>query len=169
MNVILCGMMGCGKTTVSLALAKRLGWERVDTDELIVSRYGKIADIFAKQGEGYFRGLETQVAAELSQKDRLVISTGGGFVLKEENVKLLKEKGVIVYLQASLSTLVKRLREDVDRPLLQGGEGLEKRLISLLSARAPIYESVADYTVHTDEKTPEEIANEIVGYVQVEK
>ena len=169
MNVILCGMMGSGKTTVSCALAKLLGWERVDTDEVIESRYGKIAGIFEKQGEEYFRELETQVAAELSQKDRLVISTGGGLVLKKKNVELLKGKGTIVYLQASIPTLVKRLSKDKDRPLLKGEEGLEKRLSSLLTARVPIYGSVADYTVDTEDKTPEEIAKEIIGHVQGEK
>ena len=169
MNVILCGMMGCGKTTVSLVLSKLLGWERVDTDECIVSRYGNISDIFEKQGEGYFREVETQITAELAQKDNLVISTGGGLVLKEKNVQLLQEKGVIVYLRASIPTLVKRLSGDKDRPLLQGEEGLENRLSSLLKTREPIYAQVADCTVATDGKTPEEIAEEILGHVRGEK
>lgn len=169
MNVILCGMMGSGKTTVSLALAKLMGFERADTDEYIVSRYGNISEIFEKQGEAYFRGLETQVAAELSEKDRLVISTGGGLVLNKQNVELLRKNGVIVYLRANLSTLVKRLSKDKDRPLLKGGESLEKRLASLSQERAPIYEEVSNYTVDVDGKTPEEIAGEIAGHVQVEK
>ncbi len=169
MNLILCGMMGSGKTTVSFALAKLLGWERADTDELIVARYGKISDIFEKQGEVYFREVETQITVELAQKDRLVISTGGGLVLKEQNVELLKRNGVIVYLRASIPTLIKRLSEDKDRPLLKAEESLEKRLTSLLSTRAPIYEKAATFTVEVDEKTPEEIANEIIGYVRDEK
>ena len=111
MNLILCGMMGSGKTTVSLALSKLLGWERLDTDERIVDRYGNITDIFEKQGEGYFRELETQICAELSQKDRLVISTGGGLVLRKENVELLKKNGVLVYLRAGIPTLPLILRK----------------------------------------------------------
>lgn len=169
MNVILCGMMGSGKTTVSFALAKLLSWERVDTDERIIDRYGKISDIFEKQGEGYFREIETEITAELAQKDSLVVSTGGGLVLKEENVALLKKNGVIVYLRASVPTLIKRLSEDKDRPLLKAEEGLEKRLTSLLVSRAPIYEKVAAFVVDVDEKTPEGIANEIVGHVFDEK
>ena len=169
MNVILCGMMGSGKTTVSYALAKLLGFERADTDECIVERYGKIADIFERQGEEYFRELETQITEELSQKDRLVISTGGGLVLKEKNVELLKKSGLIVYLRASIPTLVKRLSADKDRPLLKTEEGLEKRLISLMRERAPIYEKAASFTVDVDDKTPEKIANEIIGHVRGEK
>ena len=169
MNVILCGMMGSGKTTVSFALAKCLGWERVDTDECIVDRYGKISDIFEKQGEAYFRGLETQISSELAQKDRLVISTGGGLVLKEENVELLKKNGIIVYLRTSIPTLVKRLLGDEDRPLLKGEANLEQRLISLLDVREPIYEKVANYVVDTDGKSPEELALEIQGHVRDEK
>ena len=168
MNLVLCGMMGSGKTTVSLALSKRLGWERVDTDECIASRYGKIADIFEKQGEGHFRVLETKICAELAQKDCLVISTGGGLVLKKENVELLKKKGTIVYLRASIPTLVKRLSADENRPLLQGGD-LEERLTSLLKARSSIYEEVSAFFVDVDDKTPEELAEEIIGHVRDEK
>lgn len=169
MNVILCGMMGSGKTTVSYALAKLLGFKRVDTDECIVNRYGKIADIFARQGEEYFREAETQITEELSQEDRLVISTGGGLVLKEKNVELLRENGVIVYLRASIPTLVERLSKDEDRPLLKTEEGLEKRLIALMKVRGPIYERAASFAVDVDDKTPEEIANEIIGHVRDEK
>lgn len=169
MNVILCGMMGSGKTTVSYALAKLLGFERVDTDECIVNHYGKIADIFERLGEEYFREVETQITEELSQKDRLVISTGGGLVLREKNVELLKKSGLIVYLCASIPTLVERLSTDKDRPLLKTEEGLEKRLISLMRERAPIYEKAASFTVGVDDKTPEEIANEIMGHVRGEK
>ena len=168
MNLILCGMMGSGKTTVSLALSKLLGWERLDTDERIASRYGNITDIFEKQGEGYFRELETQICAELSQKDRLVISTGGGLVLRKENVELLKKNGVLVYLRAGIPTLIERLSTDKDRPLLKG-EDLKKRLTFLLKERAPIYEEVSAFWVDVDDKTPEEIANEIVGQVRDEK
>lgn len=169
MNLILCGMMGSGKTTVSFALAKLLGWERADVDERIVDRYGNISDIFEKQGEAYFREVETQITAELAKGDRLVISAGGGLVLKQENVDLLRKNGVIVYLRASVPTLVKRLSKDKDRPLLKGGESLGKSLASLLNERTPTYERVAAFAVDVDGKTPEEIANEIARHVRDEK
>ena len=85
MNLILCGMMGAGKTTIGIKIAEITGRRWYDTDELIVDKYGKIADIFEYYGEPHFRKLETEIVKELAQKDGLVISTGGGLVLKKEN------------------------------------------------------------------------------------
>ena len=166
MNLVLCGMMGCGKTTVGKLLAKALSWEWVDTDKLIVSRHGKIADIFQQMGEAYFRALETETVKTLAKKDRLVISTGGGLVLRSENVSLLKEQGTIVYLRARKQTLISRLAADKDRPLLQTTESLDEKLTGLLTERGGIYEDVADYSVDVDEKTPGEIVKEILAQVR---
>ena len=154
-------MMGCGKTTVARALEDRLGWQRVDTDEWIVGRYGDISAIFAREGEPYFRSLETEAVRALPCGEDIIVSVGGGLVLKEENVRLLKAQGKIVYLQASKQTLQRRLEGDTTRPLL-AGEALSARLDGLLSARSAIYEEVADATICVDEKTPAEIADEIV-------
>ena len=162
MNLILCGMMGSGKSTVGKLLAKTASWEWADTDELIVSRYGKITDIFEQKGEGYFRALETKIVQELAKKDRLVISTGGGLVLKEENVSLLKEKGEIVYLRATKETLARRLASDKERPLLQTEETLDEKLTRLLKERSAVYERVADKIIDVDNKTPEKIVDEIL-------
>ena len=98
MNLILCGMMGAGKTTVGIKIAETVGLRWYDTDDVIVENHGKISDIFKRYGEEYFRKLETETVAKLSKKDGLVISVGGGLVLKEENVELLKRNGKIVYL-----------------------------------------------------------------------
>lgn len=165
MNLSLCGMMGSGKTTVGQALQTLLGWELCDTDGLIVKRHGKISDIFERQGEEYFRDLETQTVKELTQKDRLVISTGGGLVLRQENCELLRSCGKIIFLRAKIETLLERLRSDTGRPLLQNTE-LRTRLETLLKARTPVYERVADYIVDVDEKTPEAIAKEIVEKIK---
>ena len=162
MNIILCGMMGCGKSTVGVCLAERLGRAFCDTDALIVDRHGRIADIFEKQGEAYFRQLETETVKELVQKDDLVIATGGGLVLKQENVDLLKRSGKIVFLRARVETLVQRLQADTQRPLLQNAVSLRGRLEKLLDERAPIYERAADFTLDVDGKSPEEISDEIM-------
>ena len=162
MNLILCGMMGAGKTTVGIKIAKKSGRRWYDTDEVIAQKYGKITDIFVKKGEPYFRDLETKTVKKLSANDNLVISVGGGLVLREENVAILKQSGIIVYLRATKQTLLYRLREDSTRPLLQG-ENLADKLDGLLSTRAPIYEKAADYIVCVDKKTPDEIADEILG------
>jgi shikimate kinase len=163
MNLVLCGMMGSGKSTVGKLLAKITSWEWVDTDELIVSRYGKITDIFEQKGEGYFRALETKIVQELAKKDRLVISTGGGLVLKEENVSLLKKNGKFVYLRAKKETLALRLAVDKDRPLLQTSETLDEKLARLLQERGEIYEGVADSIIDVDEKAPADIVKEILA------
>ena len=161
MNIVLCGMMGCGKTTVARALEDRLGWQRVDTDEWIVGHHGDISAIFSEKGEAYFRDLETEAVRALPCGEDIIVSVGGGLVLKEENVRLLKAQGKIVYLQASKQTLQQRLEGDTTRPLL-AGEALSARLDGLLSVRSAIYEKVADATICVDEKTPAEIADEIV-------
>lgn len=159
MNIVLCGMMGAGKTTVGIALAELLNAEWRDTDTLIEEKYGKISEIFERYGETRFREMETETVRGLSQKDGYVISVGGGLVLKAENVTLLKTKGKIVYLRAKAETLEKRLRADTNRPLLHHGEeSLAQRLQRLLKERGSVYESVADILVDVDELSPKEIA-----------
>ncbi|MDE7087665.1 MAG: shikimate kinase [Clostridia bacterium] len=154
-------MMGCGKTTVAKELEKQ-GFTAVDTDALIVERYGSIDKIFAEHGEEYFRNIETQITAEVAKNyTNAVISVGGGCVLRAENVKNLKATGKIFYLKTSAETIIKRLKGDSTRPLLKGG--LEQKVNSILAARAAIYESVADEAVETDGLSPKQIAEIIKG------
>ena len=163
MHFILCGMMGAGKTTVALALAKQTGRKCWDTDEEIVKKHGGISDIFAHFGEGYFRDLETQMVKTLSQEQNAIISVGGGLVLRQENVEILQKMGKIIYLRASLDTLTERLAGDTARPLLQDDkEGLRERISRILDARAAVYEQAADCIVDVDKKTPESIAQEVL-------
>ena len=164
MNLILCGMMGAGKTTIGIKIAELTGRRWYDTDGVIVDKHGKISDIFEYYGEAHFRKLETETVRELVKMDNLVLSTGGGLVLKSENNALLKANGEIVFLRASFETLSKRLIVDGTRPLLQTStESISDRLEKLMKERAPIYEHVADYVVDVDGKTPEELAREIVA------
>ena len=170
MNIILCGMMGAGKTTVGLRLALSLDRRWVDTDSLIEDEYGDISTIFQSYGEEYFRGLETKVVEELVQEDGLVISVGGGLVVKEENVALLKRNGKMVYLQANTETLTERLAVENSRPLLQTGEGtLFSKVETLLKKRAPIYARAADFTVDTNGKNIESVALEIEAFLMQNK
>ena len=156
-------MMSSGKTTVGKALAARLSRVWVDTDNEIEDTHGKITEIFEKHGEEYFRFLETQVAYALSQKDELVISTGGGFFTREKPAKLLKENGKICFLRAKLETLKSRLEGDETRPLMQGGEPLTRKLNRLINARYPVYEGISDFVVDVDEKSVDEIVDEIIS------
>ena len=167
MNLVLCGMMGAGKSTIGIKIAELTGRRWYDTDGVISDRYGKISDIFEYYGEPHFRKLETEIVKELAGQDDLVISTGGGLVLKSENNAALQKNGKIVFLRATLKTLNQRLVLDGTRPLLQAStESISDRLERLLKERTPIYEHVADYIVDVDGKTPLEIAKEIVALTQ---
>ncbi|MBE7079949.1 MAG: shikimate kinase [Clostridiales bacterium] len=165
MNLILCGMMGAGKTSVGRAIADLTGRVWYDTDDIIVKQYGPISEIFTSHGEEYFRALETETLRGLTAQDDLVISVGGGLVLRQENVDILRQNGKMIFLKATMETLVQRLRMDTERPLLHTEEDLKTRLEKLFSEREPIYERVADFTVKVDGKTPEEIGAEIMSIV----
>ena len=166
MNLILCGMMGSGKSTVGAKIARLIGWELCDTDQIITEKHGEISSIFQEHGEAHFRALEREIVAELALQDGLIISTGGGLVLKKENNELLQKNGKIVFLRASLDTLSQRLKVDSQRPMLQTStETLRERLDKLLKERTPVYEHAADYIVDVDGKTPEEIAREILSLI----
>ena len=169
MNVILCGMMGAGKTTVGVKLAELTGRGWYDTDQMIVDKHGKISDIFEFYGEEHFRLLEGDVVKGFIGKDDLVISTGGGLVLREGNNEILKKNGVIVFLRASLETLIKRLKIYENRPLLQAKSGIiSQRLEALMKERGPIYEEVADYIVDVDDESAEKTAKRIIQLLQLQ-
>lgn len=163
-NIVLCGMMGSGKTTVAAVLGRLYCLEIIDTDEEIVKEYGDITSIFSTCGEEKFRDIESEVTAKISERCKgAVISLGGGCVLRHANVEKLKGSGRIFYLRTSPETIIKRLKGDSSRPLLKGD--LEERVRTISSARAKIYEAAADYIVDTDEKSPEEIAAIIMEHM----
>ncbi|MGN0818055.1 MAG: shikimate kinase [Candidatus Coproplasma sp.] len=165
MNVVLCGMMGCGKTTVAAEVSSRYNLTSVDTDAEIVKEYGEINAIFSEYGEEYFRTIEAKTVAAVAKKYKnAVISTGGGCVLRAENVCNLKATGKIIYLRTQPETLIKRVEGDTSRPLLKGGA--KDKIYSILSVRAPVYTAAADYIVDTDGLTPEQIATKIMELVK---
>lgn len=160
-NIILVGLSGSGKTTLGNILSKLSSFSFVDTDEIIVKLQNRsINNIFSTNGEEFFRTLETQVSKEVSAFDKQIISTGGGIVLKEENLKYLKQNGVVFYLKTSVNTLLTRLEGDTTRPLLKTDD-VKKKLENMLENREKLYEK-ADVTVETDKLSPEETAREIL-------
>lgn len=161
MNIVLCGMMGSGKTTVARALENIYGFSVVDTDEIIVRRHGEINAIFRDLGEHAFRDIESQTVKEVSALDGYVISLGGGVVLIRSNVEELKKNGKIFYLRTRAETVIARVKGDSSRPLLQGN--LEERVHAILKDRSKVYEEAADVVIDTDDKSPEEIADIIVA------
>ena len=166
MNIVLCGMMGVGKSSAGIEIANLTGRRWVDTDTVILTRHGRISDLFEYYGEEHFRSLETDVVREIADEDGLVISTGGGLVLKQENNAMLKNNGTIFFLRASFRTLMERVGADETRPLLKDSNNMSSKLEELLNERTPVYEHVADFTVDTDGKTPIEVAREIVALAE---
>lgn len=164
MNIVLCGMPGAGKTSVGKKLEFLSGKKCVDTDEMIEEKYGKINDIFASRGEAYFRNLESETAEKISLRDNLIVSTGGGFMMREKNVAHLKKNGKIFFLRARLETLAERVSGNDARPLLKGGA--EKKLQELIAVRTPVYERAADYIIDTDGKKIADIAAEILSFME---
>lgn len=161
-NVILIGFMGCGKTTVGLRLSYRLRRAVIDTDKEIEKEEKRaISDIFATDGEGYFRDKETACLQKLIEStSNQIISVGGGLPLREENRRLLHELGQVFYLCAKGETIYERLKDDTTRPLLQGGDPLTK-IETLLQERDPYYRAAADVVVAVDGKSFSEILDEI--------
>lgn len=166
-NIVLTGFMGTGKTEIGRTLAQRLGYTFLDADSIIEEEQDMpITEIFRRFGEPYFRDIEADVIKRLSEKDRVVISTGGGAVLREENMENLRRKGVIICLTASAETIFKRTCNDSSRPLLQVEDPL-KKIKELLEFRRPYYEK-ADIMVDTEDKTPLEVAEEIIQRIDNE-
>lgn len=158
-------MMGSGKTTVARALNAIYNLNWVDTDDQIVGQYGAINGIFARLGEEGFRDIESAVTKRVAQScQNIVISLGGGCVLRKTNVEELKKTGVIFYLRTSPETVIKRVKGDTTRPLLHGD--LEERVRTISANRAAVYEGAADYIIDTDDKSPERIAELIMERMQ---
>ena len=149
MRLILVGLPGSGKSTVGRQLARRLDLSFADSDHVIEERIGcPIRDYFAREGEEAFRDVEESVLAELTRSDVGVIATGGGAVLRPANRRRLRESGHVVYLRSSAEQLIRRLRHDRNRPLLQVDDPLG-RLRSLYAERDPLYREAAHFVIET--------------------
>lgn len=149
-NISLIGFMGTGKTTISRALSRITGFDEIDVDQYIVEKAGmEINDIFEQNGEQYFRDLETQVLKEIQAGKGQIISCGGGAVLRDENVKILKDGGVIVLLTATPETIFDRVKDHTHRPILNNDMSLEN-VKRLMNNREPRYQAVADIKVNVD-------------------
>ncbi len=157
--------MGTGKSSVGVELAEKLGYGYCDLDDLITDHAGMTVNlIFAQHGETYFRDLETRMIEEISAKDRLVISTGGGAVIREKNRKLLRSTGLVINLIASVKEIFSRLCTDSSRPLLKDDMSLGK-IAKMLEEREPFY-SEADIRIDTSGKKVEDVVREILFYLE---
>lgn len=168
-NVVLIGYRGTGKSAVACALAERLGWQWLDADAELEARAGRsIAEIFAGDGETAFRDLESQVLAEVVGRSKLVLATGGGVVMREENRRLLARAGAVVWLEADVDTIEQRLAADAasaDRRPNLTTHGGRLEIERLLELREPLYRECAQLTIDTRGRTPAEIAAGIRTYL----
>jgi shikimate kinase len=166
-NVILIGFMGCGKTTIGYKLSYRLRKAVIDTDKEIEKEEKRsISDIFAAEGEEYFREQETACLRKLTKTvNNQIISVGGGLPMREINRELMHQLGQVIYLRAKAETIYQRVKNDTTRPLLQG-ENPQEKIKALLAERKENYESAADIIVDVDGKELEQIVNEIAERLQ---
>lgn len=162
MNISIIGMMGSGKTTVAKLLSEKLfEFSFIDTDDLIVKTENlPIVDIFAKKGENYFRKIENKVLADILKNNNQIISTGGGIILYDSNIRMLKEKSVVFFLNADADTIFYRLKNNKDRPLLNDGN-MKDKINRILTERINRYKQ-AHYIINTDNMSPEAITEEII-------
>ena len=163
-SVFLVGLMAVGKSSVGRQLADELGYSFYDSDHEIEIRAGaEIAWIFDVEGENGFRERETQVINELTPMDRIVLAPGGGVVLREENRRVLSNRGYVAYLTSPISLLAERTRKDRRRPLLRDVDPAAT-LETFARERGPLYESVADCTFMTDGSSIRKVAREVAQW-----
>jgi len=161
-SIVLIGMMGAGKSSVGRALQRRTGLARIDTDELIAAEFGiSVTDIFKKHGEEKFRDAEAELLRKLRPERPTIITTGGGVVLRGENINLLKRLGIVVWLAANEAVLFERATRRNTRPLLQNENPFDA-FSELLRKRLPLYQIASEFQVDTSTKNHEEAAEEIL-------
>ena len=145
-NIVLIGMPACGKSTIGYWLSKKIGYPLLDTDKYLEEKENRIiSDIFSNEGEGYFRNLETKYLKELSEKEGLIISTGGGAVKKKENIDILKKNGIIIFLNREINDISKENHKH--RPLLQDINNIQK----LYDERIDLYKKYSDIIIKNND------------------
>lgn len=160
-NIVLVGFMGAGKSLVSSKLENLADLRRLSTDDIIEQKENrKISDIFGDSGEPYFRKVERDVVAEVSQQDGLVIDCGGGVVLDDDNIRHLKKNGTVFYLFANPDVIYGRIKDETHRPLLQIDDP-QAKIVELLEARKSRYE-LADHIIDTNNMSVDEVCEEIM-------
>jgi shikimate kinase len=165
-NVFLIGMMGAGKSTIGRLLARRLRLRFLDSDHEIEARCGvKIPVVFELEGEAGFREREQQVIGELTALDGVVLATGGGVILSEDNRRRLAQRGTVVYLRARPEDLYRRVRHDRNRPLLANGDPLA-RLRQLHAQRDALYASIAHLVVDSGAQSVQALARELLDKLE---
>jgi shikimate kinase len=161
MNLVLIGYRGTGKSEVAKLLGKRLGMEVVSLDAEIVRQEGPIPEIVAKHGWPHFRDIEAEVTKRVSAGDGIIIDSGGGVILRPENVENLRRNGKLIWLRASVPIIVKRIEGGTQRPSLTEEKSFTEEVEDVLRERTPLYEAAAHARVDTDQLDLEQVAEEV--------
>lgn len=166
MNIVLIGYRGTGKSVVGRILAHRLGMVYEGMDANIVDRAGMpIPEIVERHGWDRFREIETEEALALAGRDNLIIDTGGGVIERPENMPALEKNGVVVWLKASVETIVRRIQGGDQRPALTEGKTFTEEVEEVLDRRRDRYQAAARFEIDTDDLTPEQVADKIISLV----
>jgi shikimate kinase len=166
MNIVLIGYRGAGKSAVGRRLAARLGRTLVSTDAEVVKRaHRTIPEIVAKEGWEYFRDLESDICRELADRDQLVIDTGGGAILRPQNVEALKKNGTVFWLEASVEIITKRIGRDTQRPSLTGTKSFVDEIQDVLRERTPQYQAAADHVIRTEDQPIDQLVETLLTFV----
>ena len=167
MNVVLIGYRGTGKSSVARMLSKELNFPVFNMDEKITEKAGmSVSQIVEKFGWDKFRDLESKIAEQVSNLDNYIIDTGGGVILRDKNVKNLRENGKIFWLRADVPAIVKRIRHGTHRPSLTEGKSFVDEIEEILIQRKEKYEKAADYTIVTSKLSPSAVAKQIVSLMR---
>lgn len=165
-NIFLIGPMGAGKSTIGRQIAQQLGMEFYDSDQEIEKRTGAdIAWIFDIEGEDGFRIREEKIINELTEKQGVVLATGGGSILSKDTRNRLSARGIVIYLETTIEKQMARTQKDKRRPLLPGTNTPRERYEELAKDRDPLYEEIADITYKTDEQSAKNVASEIIEQI----
>lgn len=163
MNIVLIGYRGTGKSEIGVILAKRLGMRCIAMDAEIIKKAGMpIPEIVEKFGWPGFRDRETEEARNLAHCDNIIIDTGGGIIERPENIEALQKNARMIWLKASVETIVARIQGGSERPALTSGKTFTEEVAEVLERRIPKYRNAAQYEIDTDDVTPEQIADMIV-------
>lgn len=165
-NIVLIGFMGSGKSTISRALSKVFAMDVIEMDQVIADREGmSISEIFEVHGEEYFRNLETELLREMQNRKGVVISCGGGVPMRDENVVEMKKNGKVILLTAAPETILERVKNNHDRPLLENNKNVDF-ISELMEKRRSKYEAASDIIIQTDGKSEFEICEEIISHAK---
>ena len=165
-NIVLVGFMGTGKTSVGHELASMLNMNFIDTDDIIEQDSSRsISDIFTNMGEEHFRNLESKAVEKVSKLSQYIISTGGGVVIRDQNIQNLKSTGILFHLDAAPEVIFQRTKHETQRPLLKVDDPMGK-IREMLENRAPFY-AKADYRIDTSQLSVKEVAEKIVEFYKM--